>query len=241
MKRAGVYLRVSTTEQADSRLGLDSQSALSVEALRREDREISSEGFIDAGVSGSVPLMARKEGRRLIAAIEAGEIGMVVALNQDRLFRSMLDALVTLTRWDELGVRVLFVDGGFMDFSDDDKWFKMGIDALLAEREVRMVRKRTKRALSAARDRGVKLGGVPFGYRTAAKVVDGRKVNGGVHVAVDVEQRVIDQVRSLRVTAGRVRTFREIAEELNRMGVPSPRGKRWHGEQARRVIGRTTS
>src|SRR5688572_1976862 len=190
MKRAATYRRVSTAEQADSRLGLDSQLKLAVDALRREDPFVTSEPFTDAGVSGSVPLALRKEGRLLVDKIEAGEIGLVVALGQDRLFRSLLDALVTLTRWDELGVRVLFVDGGFMDLGDDDKWFKMGIDALLAEREVRMVRKRTVRALQAARERGQKLGGVPFGFRTAARIVDGRKVGGGIHVAVAAELAV---------------------------------------------------
>ncbi len=241
MKRAALYRRCSTSEQADSRLGLDSQVKLCVEALRREDALITSEPFTDAGVSGSVPLALRKEGRMLVDKIEAGEIGLVVALNQDRLFRSQIDALVTLTRWDELGVRVLFVDGGVMDLGDDEKWFKMGIDALLAEREVRMVRKRTVRALQAARDRGQKLGGVPFGFRTAAKVVDGRKVGGGVHVPVATEQAVIEQVRALRTDDhGRVRPFRVIATELNRMKVPSARGERWHPESVRRLIERAS-
>lgn len=245
MKRAAIYRRVSTAEQADSRLGLDSQLSLAVEAMRREvfgddhvalifDAEIGV--FTDAGVSGSVPLALRKDGRRLTEAIEAGEIGIVVALTQDRLFRSLLDALATLEHWQELGVRVLLVDGGFLDTDDDDRWMAMAMRGLFAEMERRSARKRTKRALRAAAENGKRLGGVPYGSRTAAHFVDGRKVDGGVHVPVADEQAVIGRIRALRPG----RTFREVAAELNSQSVPAPRGDRWHGETVRRVLGRAS-
>lgn len=238
MKRAAIVTRVSTTEQADSRLGLDSQLRLCVEALRRHDPLIPSELFSDPGVSGSVPLAMRKEGRRLTEAIERGEIGIVVALAQDRLFRSLLDALATLQRWDELGVRVLLVDGGWISLDDDDQFAATAMRALFAEMERRAARKRTKRALDAARSRGVKLGRVPFGSRTAARTVDGRRVNGGVHVPKYEEQVVIARIREWRYGRSGVvmRSFREVANLLNAERIPGPRGGKWAGESVRRVL-----
>jgi len=235
MKRVAIYRRVSTAEQADSRLGLDSQLQLCIEALRREDPRVSSELFSDAGVSGSVPLALRREGRRMVEAIESGTIGTVVALTQDRLFRGLLDTLATFERWDELGVRVLLVDGGWVDTDDDDRWAATAMRGLFAEMERRAARKRTKRALRAAEERGKKLGGVPFGFRTAAHIVDSRKVDGGVHVTVPAEQEVIDTMVDLRRGG---HTYREIALWLNNRSVPAAKGARWHSESVRRIIGR---
>lgn len=235
MKRAGMYFRVSTAEQADSRLGLDSQIRLCVEALRRVEPTIQSEPFTDAGVSGSIPLALRKQGRWLVDKIEAGEIGIVVALTQDRLFRGLLDTLATLERWHELGVRVLLVDGGWIDTEDDDRFMSAALRGLFAEMERRAARKRTKRALRAAADRGLKLGGVPFGYKSAAQMVDGRKVGGGVHVPVETEQQTIRMIRAMR---NEKLSFREIALYLNSRSVPSARGERWHSESVRRTANR---
>lgn len=234
MKRAAIALRVSTKEQADSRLGLDAQLRLCTELLQRElPDNFLFDVFSDPGVSGSIPLAERKDGRRLTEAIAAGQIDVVVALTQDRLFRGLLDMLATLERWDDLGVRVLLVDGGWLDLDDDDKWMMTVMRGMFAEKERRDARKRTKRALRAAKERGQRVGGVPFGMRATARVVEGKKVNGGVYVPVPDEQSVIQQVRELRQSG---KTFRAVAAELNRMHVPAPRGGEWHGEVVRRML-----
>ncbi len=230
-----IYRRVSSSEQADSRLGLESQEALCVSALSREQSCLSSITaltYTDAGVSGSVPLATRPDGRRMCEAIERGEIGVVVVLAQDRLFRGLLDMLATLERWDELGVRVLCVDGGFIDMTDNDKWLSTVIRGVFAEKERRDARTRTKRALRAAVDRGRRVGGVPFGLRATARMEGGRKVDSGVYVAVPEQQSVIADIRRLR-SGGH--TFRDIANWLNNRSVPAPRGERWHSEAVRRV------
>ena len=52
--------------------------------------------FIEAGVSGSVPLAERPEGRRLLEAVSKGAV--VITAKLDRMFRSAADALVTLEK-----------------------------------------------------------------------------------------------------------------------------------------------
>jgi site-specific DNA recombinase len=239
MIRIAIYTRVSTQEQAESKLGLESQNALCVSAATR-GRDCGSSTsvrfFSDPGVSGSVPLGRRPDGRQLVEAIESGSVDVVVALTQDRLFRGLLDTLATLQRWDELGVRLLLVDGGWYDNEDDERFMSMAMRGLFAEMERRAARKRTKRALEAARTRGTKLGGVPFGWRPAVTIADGKKLNAGVHVPVEAEQIVIERVRALR--SGGIRSFRDVAAVLNREGVPAPRGGRWMAEQVRRVVSR---
>lgn len=237
MKSAAIVLRVSTQEQADSRLGLEAQLRLSLEVLARECPGKPHLVISDPGVSGSVPLAERKDGRRLVQLIAAGEVDVVVALTQDRLFRSMIDALATLGRWDELGVRVLLVDGGWLSMDDDEQWMRTVMNAFFAEMERRKCRKRTKRALDAAAIRGKRLGGVPYGSRPAVRVEAGKRVDTGRHVAQPDEQAVIERIHLLRA-AERPPTYREIADQLQREGVPSRRGGRWQGETVRRIARR---
>jgi putative DNA-invertase from lambdoid prophage Rac len=56
-----------------------------------------AEFFTEAGVSGSVPLADRAEGRRLLAALQPGDV--VITAKLDRAFRSAADALGTLEQF----------------------------------------------------------------------------------------------------------------------------------------------
>lgn len=236
--RIAIYRRVSTQEQAASRNGLDSQADLCRAAIARESGECEIIDFCDEGVSGSIPLSERKAGRMLCDAIAAETIDVVVALAQDRLFRDVLDSLATLARWDELGVRVLLVDGGWIDMDDDDKWLSFMVKALFAEKERRDVRKRTRRALQAARDRGRDIGGVPFGFRTTARMVDGKRHDGGVWEQVPEQQAVIERIRLLR-SGDRPMAYNKIARLLRDENVPTMRGFAWKSESVRRVAMRS--
>jgi DNA invertase Pin-like site-specific DNA recombinase len=235
--RVALVLRVSTQEQADSRLGLESQESLCRDAIRGEIEEASVTAYVDEGVSGSIPLALRPRGRELVAAIENRAFDVVVALTQDRLFRSMLDALGTLERWRELKVRLFLVDGGWVDVGDDDAWTQFVIRALFAEMELRRGKKRTKRALKALRDRGVKLGAPPLGFRSAAYMDGTVKVNAGARVVVPEEQAVIDRILAMR--AGRKKVpYRTIAALLNEEGAPTRRGGKWHPQTVKLIAER---
>jgi len=50
--------------------------------------------FIERGVCGSVPLADRREGARLLQAVDRGDA--IVTPKFDRMFRSAADALLTL-------------------------------------------------------------------------------------------------------------------------------------------------
>ena len=66
--------------------------------------------YVEAGVSGSVPLADRPEGARLIAALRKGD--MVITPKLDRMFRSASDALGTLEVLKADGVQLHMIDLG---------------------------------------------------------------------------------------------------------------------------------
>ena len=232
-----LMLRVSTKEQADSRLGLESQETLGRAAIQREMPGAEVIVLSEEGVSGSVPLAERPEGRKLTDLIATKRVAAVFALTQDRLFRSMIDALATLDRWSELGVRLFLVDGGWIDLSDDGEWTKFVIQAFAAELERRNVRKRTKRALRAATERGKRVGGVPYGLKTRARIVEGRKVDAGVYDPVPEHMAVIEKVRLYHAEEG---SLRKTAARLRSEAIPTQRGGTWSGEQVRKIVRRAS-
>ena len=84
------YLRVSTAEQASNGDSLATQrQQIAGYAMMRGWPEPKC--FIDAGVSGSVPLAERPEGKGLLEAVEKGDV--IITAKLDRAFRSASDAL----------------------------------------------------------------------------------------------------------------------------------------------------
>jgi DNA invertase Pin-like site-specific DNA recombinase len=98
--------------------------------------------------------------------------------------------------------------------------------AAVAEHEREMISERTKAALAAAKARGVKLG-APSGYDPTAARQKRSETASAFH------QRVRPDVAKL---AGQGLSLRAIAAELNRLGLPTSRGKTWHPAGVRRIL-----
>src|ERR1700739_2945387 len=69
-----------------------------------------SEFFVEAGVSGSVPLADRPEGRRLLSSLQPGDV--IITAKLDRAFRSAADALGTLEELKDQGIGLHMIDLG---------------------------------------------------------------------------------------------------------------------------------
>ena len=109
MNKVFGYLRVSTAEQATNGDSLETQRQQVTGYAMMKGWQVA-EFFVEAGVSGSVPLAERPEGRRLLAAVEAGDV--VVTPKLDRMFRSASDALGTLEELKDQGIGLHMIDLG---------------------------------------------------------------------------------------------------------------------------------
>jgi len=72
-RRAYGYCRCSTDMQADSGIGLDEQER-KIRARAAEMGWHLEHVYVDAGVSGGMPLGKRPEGTRLLSVVQPGEI-----------------------------------------------------------------------------------------------------------------------------------------------------------------------
>jgi putative DNA-invertase from lambdoid prophage Rac len=104
------YCRVITTEQANSGLSLDTQQQQITGYAMMKGWTIA-EHFVEAGVSGSVPLADRPEGQRLLALLQPGDV--IITARLDRAFRSAADALGTLEQLkdDKVGLHMIDLGG----------------------------------------------------------------------------------------------------------------------------------
>ncbi len=109
MKVCG-YCRVSTQEQANGGLSLDTQKQQITGYAMMKGWSVAT-FFVEAGVSGSVPLADRPEGKRMLASLQAGDI--VITAKLDRAFRSAADALGTLEQMkdDKIGLHMIDLGG----------------------------------------------------------------------------------------------------------------------------------
>jgi DNA invertase Pin-like site-specific DNA recombinase len=109
----------------------------------------------------------------------------------------------------------------------------VGIMAVVAQAERKMISARTKDALQAAKARGVKLGGDRGNLPAVA--AQGRLVGLAVRQKA-AQQRLADLapiVADLRVRGAA--SLRQIATGLNDRGIPAARGGRWNAAQVRRL------
>ena len=91
----------------------------------------------------------------VLAELTAGDT--FVVLDLDRAFRSAIDAMLTAEQLDQRGIHFQILTFP-MNTGTDEGAFVYGVLALAAQLERKIIRRRTREGLEAARRRGVKLG-----------------------------------------------------------------------------------
>lgn len=216
MRQFVIYKRVSTQEQGRSGLGLAAQErdiGLYLDTYAETPFEVIAEFTeVQTGKADDRPQLAKA----LDLTRKTGAELLVAKL--DRLSRKV-SFIATLMDDKRVSLRVAAMPNA-------DK-FQLHIYAALAEQEREFISLRTKAALAEAKARGVKLGGERDATMKRNEAVKAQAQRGAENVA--------GIVLPLRAKGG---TLRQIAETLNKSGVPTARGGRWQASQVQRVIKR---
>jgi DNA invertase Pin-like site-specific DNA recombinase len=212
------YLRVSTARQGKSGLGMDAQRKAVDDFLNGGHWQVIKEFVeVESGKKADRPELAKAfQACRLFGA-------RLVIAKLDRLSR---DAHFLL------GLEKAGVDFVAADMPQANR-LTVGIMAMVADEERRMISARTKAALAAAKRRGQKLGGdrgakITSSIRKAASAAV--KARTGARAA-DLAP-VIEELRS----AGKT-TLAELARALSERGIPTARGgTHWSPVQVSRML-----
>jgi DNA invertase Pin-like site-specific DNA recombinase len=158
-KRAALYLRVSTDGQT-----VDNQR-LALEAVCEQRGWEVVEVYADNGVSGAKGRNQRAGLDALLKDAARGRFNVVLAWALDRLGRSLMDLLDTLSELDAVSVALVLHQQAIDTTTPAGRMF-FQVTGAFAEFERGMIRSRVVAGLERARSRGVRLGRP----RTGAKV-----------------------------------------------------------------------
>jgi DNA invertase Pin-like site-specific DNA recombinase len=212
------YYRVSTEKQGRSGLGLEAQREAVQSYLNGGSWSLAAEVTeIESGKRNDRPELDRALGLcRLYGAT-------LIVAKLDRLARNV----AFISKLMESGVDFVAVD------LPQATRFTIHILAAVAEHEREMISQRTKAALGAAKARGVKLG-------TPANLSDqlGGRAKGNAAMAAKAAKRAADLLPLILPMKAGGASLRQIADGLNRCGVPAPRGGDWSAVAVKRILDR---
>lgn len=213
------YLRVSTARQGASGLGLEAQRQAVADYLNggkwqllAEVVEVESGKRNDRAKLAEAMKLCRLHGATLV-------IAKLDRLSRDAAFLLSLQAS---------GVRIVAAD------MPEANELTVGIMAVVAQAERKMISTRTKAALAAAKARGTVLGG----YRGTMPTHD-TAVKGAAAGKAKAEARAADLSSILaEIRAEGAVSLRDIASGLNARGIPTAKGGTWSAVQVSRVLAR---
>jgi len=222
--KTALYLRISKDSE---RLGLGvERQRKDCEALARLKGWHVGETYCDNDRSATRKngqAADRPEWRRLLADIEAGRIGAVVAWDIDRLARDPLEAEQFFLLCERAGMHRVATPADDVDISTGEGIMLARIKGAVAAEEVRKMSRRIRAKKFELAEAGLPSGGGPrrFGFEP-----DG--------ITVREEEAAILREAAARVLAGR--SLGVLCRELTEKGVPTPQGGPWRQTSIRRAL-----
>ncbi|MHC6215192.1 recombinase family protein [Rhodococcus ruber] len=202
------YLRVSTSEQAASGLGLEAQRATIADYAARKGLKVVGE-YVDEGISAK-SLKGRPGALAALETVRSGQVAGLLVAKMDRLSRSVVDGASLMDQARAEGWALHFAD---LDIDTSTPAGEMAANVIISgsQYERRLISSRTKDALAAKRARGERLGAVPT-------------------LPVEVTRRIV-------TARAEGRTYQAIADGLMADGIPTARGKvKWYPATIRAVV-----
>jgi len=165
----------------------------------------------------STPFALRPGSKALLADALAGRFDVLIVEGLDRTFRDVGEQEQIVKRLEHRGIRIIGTSDGYDTQARGRKVMRIA-RGLVNELYLDDLADKTRRGLAGQFGRGLSAGGRSYGYRTEA-AGEGRRM-------------VIDETEAERVRWMFERHAEgwspvSIAHELNRQGVPSPRGGTW--------------
>jgi len=226
MQRVGLYVRVSTQEQADRGWSIDAQYAELRKFCDSHEGWKVVRAFKDSGYTAAN--LDRPGIRNLLECAQRGDLDIVVAWRYDRLSRDNLDFPLLLHLLKKSNVHVVSATEPSADDGSPHGEFVVGLLGLLATLERRTNAVRVKLGMRARAKKGLWHGGTPaYGYRYDS--ASGRLVT-------DPEAAATVSLIFLRYSE--LGNLHALRADLATQGKAGRSGKKWTVTQLRLVLRR---
>lgn len=220
------YIRVSTSDQADSGLSLSYQE----KKIRSyaDAMDITLVDVIsDAGFSAKS--LSRPGMIEILKMIKAKLIDAVVILKLDRLTRSVKDLGTIIEEIERNGIALMSVLDSINTNTANGR-FCLNIVASISQWEREAIGERTAAAMQVKKAAGQLVGSVPYGFDLAA--------DGITLVANPTEQKNLLLLKELRKNGY---SYNKIAIELGIRGITAKKGGKWAAQTVYNICKRTVS
>ncbi|CDD16899.1 resolvase domain protein [Clostridium sp. CAG:798] len=218
---AGIYIRVSTEDQAREGFSLGEQEEKLRQLCKYKDFEIYKV-YKDAGISAK-NMKDRPAFQQMLEDMKAGKLNYIVAYKLDRVTRSVRDLEVLITTLEDYHC-YLVCERDDVNTSTANGRFFVRMLTVLSQLEIEIVSERTKFGLNGAIKSGHIPGKCPFGYyRDTDKTL---KINNSTK---DLVIRIFEMYLEGK-------SYQAIANILNSEKINSPTKKKWIDSTIDRII-----
>jgi len=218
---AGIYIRVSTEDQAREGFSLGEQEEKLRQLCKYKDFEIYKI-YNDAGISAK-NMKDRPAFQQMLEDMKAGKLNYIVAYKLDRVTRSVRDLEVLISTLEQYHC-YLICDRDDVNTSTANGRFFVRMLTVLSQLEIEIVSERTKFGLNGAIKAGHIPGKVPLGYYK-----DKDKT-----LKVDVTTKdIVLKIFELYLEG---KSYQTITNILNEEKILSPNNKKWCDSTIDRII-----
>jgi len=220
-KIAGIYIRVSTEDQAREGFSLGEQEEKLRQLCKYKDFEIFKV-YKDAGISAK-NMKDRPAFQQMLEDMKAGKLNYIVAYKLDRVTRSVRDLEVLISTLEQYHC-YLICDRDDVNTSTANGRFFVRMLTVLSQLEIEIVSERTKFGLNGAIKAGHIPGQCPLGYY--------RDKDKSLKVDVTTKDLVL-RIFEMYLEG---KSYQTIANILNEEKVLSPNNKKWCDSTIDRII-----
>ena len=218
-KIAGIYIRVSTEDQAREGFSLGEQKEKLLQLCKFKEYGVFKV-YEDAGISAK-DMAYRPAFQEMLADMKKGKINYIVAYKLDRVTRSVRD-LEELIAVLEKHNTYLVCDRDDVNTSTANGRFFIRMLTVLSQLEIEIVSERTKFGLNGAIKFGHLPGQIPLGYKK-----DGNKKTVLDETTKDVVIRIFNMYLEGK-------SYQQIANIFNKEKVLAP--KKWRDSTIQKII-----
>jgi site-specific DNA recombinase len=225
MNETGIYVRVSTEEQAQEGFSIRAQEQKLKDYARIKDWPIYKI-YADEGISGK-DIKGRPAVKELIADVEAGNVKNVLVFKIDRLTRSTADLIYLVDTFNKYDCAFNSLLESIDTHTASGRMF-LKIIGIFAEFERENIIERTRVGVERKVKEGYSLctAQASYGYD--------RAIGERIQTINEEEAEIVREIFEMFVTGGE--TLTNIARLLNLRGVKTKADKTWDSSKIRRLL-----
>ncbi|KQU58722.1 resolvase [Bacillus sp. Leaf406] len=219
VKKAAIYARVSTNEQAEEGYSIDEQVRVLRNMCEREGYEIYNE-YVDRGISGK-NIHVRPALQKLLNDAQHKSFDVVLVWKMNRFSRKSLDLLSIVEMLKNKAI-------GFRSYTEQYETespagkLQFQMMAAIAEFERANIAENVKMGMLARAKEGSWNGGLVLGYDVVSEPAENRKRKTSKLVINEMEAKTVQKIFSLYIVGN---GYKAIANRLNKEGYRTKKNK----------------